>query len=243
MNIKPMLVRLESAIGRNDLMEQMMLLPGSVSSSSVNTESKKSVNLIVGYNRSPSSQTALDVALWIAHQTRLVTKKQVTVQVVYVVDDNSSNNHPNFFNFKPASNPSIQYSPLNSKASAFKSATPVFTQPTHQPVAASPRVTSVDPSYFRAMFYQDQFEQANRVLSQARSLAEEWSSSFKAHLRFGCLAAELKKAVESEAAAALLLGCHSVNHPLVQQLGDDFPCPVLGIPTMLNLQEDFNQDQ
>ncbi|MBD1928468.1 universal stress protein [Trichocoleus sp. FACHB-90] len=243
MNIKPMLVRLESAIGRNDLMEQMMLLPGSVSSSSVNTESKKSVNLIVGYNRSPSSQTALDVALWIAHQTRLVTKKQVTVQIVYVVDDNSSNHHPNFFDFKPASNPSIQYSPLNSKASAFKSATPVFTQPTHQPVAASPRVTSVDPSYFRAMFYQDQFAQANRVLSQARSLAEEWSSSFKAHLRFGCLAAELKKAVEAEAAAALLLGCNSINHPLVQQLGDDFPCPVLGIPSVLNLQEDFNQDQ
>ncbi|MBD1836117.1 universal stress protein [Cyanobacteria bacterium FACHB-472] len=238
-----MLVRLESAIGRNDLMEQMMLLPGSVSSSSVNTESKKSVNLIVGYNRSPSSQTALDVALWIAHQTRLVTKKQVTVQVVYVVDDNSSNNPPNLFDFKPPSNPSIQYSPLNSKASVFKSATPVFTQPTHQPVAASPRVTSVDPSYFRAMFYQDQFEQANRVLSQARSLAEEWSSSFKAHLRFGCLAAELKKAVESEAAAALLLGCNSVNHPLVQQLGNDFPCPVLGIPSVLNLQEDFNQDQ
>lgn len=86
MNIKSMLLRLESAMGRQDLTEQMLLVPTPASSSEERDQFTKSVNLIVGYNRSPSSQTALDLTLWIAHQTRLVTKAQVTVQVVYVLD-------------------------------------------------------------------------------------------------------------------------------------------------------------
>jgi len=69
-------------MGLDDLIEQMVLPPAS--SSSDWAESTKSVNLVVGYNSSPSSQMALDITMWIAHQTRLATQKQVTVQVVYV---------------------------------------------------------------------------------------------------------------------------------------------------------------
>ena len=91
MKIKPMLARLESAMGRHDLVEQMVLIPESASSHSDSAKSSKSINLVVGYNSSPRSQTALDLTLWIAYQTRLVTRKKVTVQVVYVVDENSRN--------------------------------------------------------------------------------------------------------------------------------------------------------
>jgi len=83
-----MLARLQGAMGLDDLIEQMVLLPPA--SSSDWAESTKSVNLVVGYNSSPSSQMALDITMWIAHQTRLATQKQVTVQVVYVLDDKVS---------------------------------------------------------------------------------------------------------------------------------------------------------
>lgn len=227
MNIKSMLLRLESAMGRQDLTEQMLLVPTPASSSEERDQFTKSVNLIVGYNRSPSSQTALDLTLWIAHQTRLVTKAQVTVQVVYVLDSEVAT--------KKSSDivSSSTHRPLEfAESSASKSPTPVLTQPSQMAMATPPRVTSKEPSYLRATFYQDNhLDQANRILSQARSLADEWRGSFKAHLRFGCVAAELRKVVESEAAALLFLGCTSANHPLVQKLGADFPCPVLGIPS------------
>ena len=235
MNIKSMLARLESAMGRQDVVEQMVLLPEPASLASKRVNSDKSINLIVGYNRSPSSQTALDLALWIAHQTRLVTKAQVTVQVVYVVDEDQSSHCPHISNGGDASRPSIQQLPLSLEASAVRCATPVLTQPTPAELAARARMTEIDPSYFRAIFYQtNPFEQADRILSQARCLAEEWRGSFKAHLRFGCISTELKKVVESEAATLLLLGCTSVNNPIVQKLGSNFPCAVLGIPSILN---------
>ncbi len=225
-NIKPMLERLQSAMGRNDLIEQMVLLPGAASATAKN----KSVNLIVGYNRSPSSQTALDVTLWIAHQTRLATQKQVTVQVVYVVDEGRQ--YGNDFGLEAYTrSTSIDQMPLQLVAAASRSAT----LPTQSGQAlAATRTTLIDPSYLSAVFYDDRFEQADQILWQARSLAKEWGEYCKAHLRFGCVAAELKKVVESEAATLLFLGCNSVSHPVVQELGADFPCSVLGIPTTLN---------
>lgn len=226
-----MLVRLQNAMGRQDLIEKMVLLPSASQPSDLN-KSTKSVDLVVGYNRSPNSQTALDVTLWIAHQTRLVTQKQVTVHIVYVVDDNQSSKCPDVFHSIDASSPSIyRFASEEPEASALRSATPVLTQPSHE----HPRMTFVDPSYFRTIFYQNNsLEQADRILWQARSLAHEWGGSFNAHLRFGCISTELRKVVESEAATLLFLGCNSVNHPVVQKLGSNFPCSVLGIPTMLS---------
>lgn len=235
MNIKSMLVRLQSAMGRQDLIEQMVLLPQAQQTSDY-TKSTKSVNLVVGYNRSPSSQTALDVTLWIAHQTRLATQKQVTVHIVYVVDANQSTKCPDVFHSTDASSSSIhELTSEFSEASALRCAIPILTQPRHEVLAAHPRKTLVDPCYFETIFYQNNsLEQADRILWQARSLAHEWGGSFSAHLRFGCVSTELRKVVESEAAALLFLGCNSVNHPVVQKLGSNFPCSVLGIPTMLS---------
>ncbi|MDA0210331.1 universal stress protein [Oscillatoria amoena NRMC-F 0135] len=187
MQIKSMLVRLQNTLGCENLTEQLVLLPGSAypsKSSHASSPRKKtqSVNLTVGYNGSPKSQTALDLALWIAHQTRLATPQQVVVQVIYVVE------------------PSGTYR----------------TVPAQFPQSASA-----------------QYEQADAILWQARSLAEEWQGTIKCHLRFGDVARELTEVVESEAATLLLLGCNSAESPLIQQLGRNFPCPVLGIPHAL----------
>ncbi len=91
MNLKTILARFESALGYQNLAEEMVLLPEPVQSSKKSKSPKqaKTINFIVGYNSSPQSQIALDITLWMAHQTRLVTTKEVTVQVVYVIDEAS----------------------------------------------------------------------------------------------------------------------------------------------------------
>ena len=77
-----MLLRLQGALGQENLGEQMLLSAG--------LEAQKSPeatgNFVIGYNGSPNSQTALDFILWMAHQTRQATGKQVVVHVVYVID-------------------------------------------------------------------------------------------------------------------------------------------------------------
>lgn len=170
MQIKPMLARLQSALGRDDLMEQMVLLP-EPKQRSVKAKLPEMTNLVVGYSGSPNSQTALDITLWIAHQTRLATQRQVVVHVVYV------DSYP--------------------------------------------------------------FQQADRILWQARCLADEWRGSLKAHLRVGALAAELKTVVAAESADLLLLGCRAADHPVVQQLAFDSSCPVLGIPSLVGSADSF----
>jgi len=234
-NIKPMLVRLEGAMDRNDLIEQMVLLPEPASAAAKWSNSTKSVNLVVGYNASPSSQTALDLTMWIAHQTRLVTQKQVTVQVVYVVDENQNNQYSDGLKTANASNSSKDQLPSELLNTSLKeSKTSVLTQPKPQALATSPKKAVKSRRPKPTSCQADSFEQADRILWQARCLAEEWRGSFKAHLRFGDVAAELREVVESEAATLLFLGCNSVSHPIIQQLGTHFPCSVLGIPTELS---------
>lgn len=183
MQIKSMLVRLQNTTGCENLAETMVLLPGITSSAKSQARSPQNVNIMVGYNGSPQSQTALDLGLWIAHQTRLATPQQVVVQVVYVVE--------------PSSDRTIDLT------------------------------AQLDNSVLA------QYEQADAILWQARSLAEEWQGTIKSHLRFGDVASEFKDVVESQAATLLLLGCESADCPLIQQMGANFPCPVLGIPHAL----------
>ena len=210
MQIKPMLARLQSATGRDDLIEQMVLLPEPKKPFSKKTQTAKAVNLIVAYNASPNSHTALDMAFWIAHQTRLATNVEVTVQAVYVIEDNQSSQYANSLSFIQ------QQPPFESQVSEIsKSDTLVLTQPQLQTVRTP-------------------LQQADIILWQARTLAEEWQGSFKSHLRFGCISTELTKVLESEAADILFLGCKSVNHRMIEALGSNLPCAVLGIPSCID---------
>jgi nucleotide-binding universal stress UspA family protein len=238
MSIKPMLVRLEGAMDRNDLIEQMVLLPEPASAASKWANATTSVNLIVGYNASPRSQTALDLTMWIAHQTRLATQKNVTVQVVYVVEqaNNSSSEPVNSSNINPASNHRHPGDLLKASISR-KASTSVLDKPKPQRLAVVKEKKSSKQDKPQATVSQaDIFEKADRILWQARCLAEEWRGAFKAHLRFGNVANELKAVVEAEDATLLLLGCNSAHHYIVEQLGHHFPCAVLGIPQGLMME-------
>lgn len=214
-----MLARLEQALGYADLAEQILLLPGYCRPDL----RSQHTNLVVGYNGSPRSQSALDLTLWMAHQTRLATGCPVTVQVVYVINLDgvcgsstvSSRIVPSPRNLMPGS-------------ASSRSAT-------GQQLAIAERTESeVGPlaSYYCKT---DQFDQADQILWQARHMADEWRGSLKTHLRFGQVATELRQVAEAESASVLVLGCTSVEHPLVQQLAAQitFPCPVLGIPANL----------
>lgn len=211
-------MRLQDAIGSQEIVKQMVLLPESATDA-VEEKSKQQVNLVVGYDSSPSSQTALDIALLIAHQTRIATQKQVTVHVVYVLDETQSSWLTNFCNSTNVRHTALCQQ-LNSPTAFTVNATTVLTQPKTNALTAIPSMTSIDL-----------LEQADRILWQARCLAEEWKGTFIAHLRFGRLSTELRNVVESEAADLLLLGCSSINHSVVRQLDANFPCAVLGIPT------------
>jgi nucleotide-binding universal stress UspA family protein len=210
MNMLSMLARLEHALGCSELTKQMVLLPAAQAAQPASTT--REVNLVVGYKASPGSQTALDLTLWIAHQTRLATGKPVTVQVVYVVNWQDTCGRGQSFPRSSARETLVEQELGASSNRQLGSAIAELPAPTPQACQL------------------DQFEQADHILWQARHLADEWRGSLKTHLRFGDVAAELRQVVEAEAASLLLLGCESINNPIVQQLGPVFPCPVLGIP-------------
>jgi nucleotide-binding universal stress UspA family protein len=243
-NLKTMLARFESTLGYHNLAEEMVLVSESKTRISEKDKSAKSVNFIVGYNSSPQSQIALDITLWIAHQTRLVTTKEVTVQVVYVLDETQDSYCEDMCNFAEG-NLSVADLRLSDSqtSSATNCATPAIALPAAYIQSVSSRAAWLDASYFRQTFSQNnQYEIADKLLWQARCLAEEWRSLFKAHLRLGSVATELRNVVELESADVLFLGCNSVNHPLVKQLGKNFPCGVLGIPSALSYQMDLQPE-
>lgn len=215
-----MLVRLQSAIGRDDLIEQMVLFSPKTSCAE-KAQPAKSINLIVGYNSSPNSHTALDIAFWIAHQTRLATNVQVIVQAVYVIEHNQKNQYLDVFHSE-IHEPSLAC-PVNYASKSITSTS----------VLSEPKLRS-NPLSLQTKLV-DNLTQADRILWQARSLAEEWQGSFKAHLRFGCVAEELEKVVKLEAADILFLGCKSINHRIIQTLDSNLPCVVLGIPNSINI--------
>jgi nucleotide-binding universal stress UspA family protein len=226
-----MLIRLQTVLERSDLAEQMVLLP-QMPWHTLNPQPE--TNLIVGYSNSPRSQTALDLTLWIAHQTRLATSKSVTVQVVYVADEPAHH---------PLATPDLPAHTLAAHTLAAHTLA-AHTLPAHtlatltKPAAAKTAVasrsgrSSVAELECRSVMASraEQFEQADRILWQARCLADEWRGSLKTHLRFGDVAQELRSVAAAESASLLVLGCESVDHPLIRRLGKRFPCPVLGLP-------------
>lgn len=164
--LKPMLTRLETALGSESLTQEMVLLSRPNPPKGADETAGKTIDFVVGYSGSASSQGALDIALWMAHQTRMVKPNAVVVHVVYVIDQ---------------------------------------TQP-------------------------KTIANADRILWQARCLASEWRGSLNAHLRIGQVATELSQVAEELQAEVLMVGCESANHRLVQQLSNQVPCSVLGLP-------------
>jgi hypothetical protein len=247
-NLKTMLARFESALGYQNLAEEMVLLPepkGSISKKSKSPKEAKTVNFIVGYNSSTKSQIALDITLWIAHQTRLVTTKEVTVQVVYVIDEAPNSYGEDMGNFAVGN--SLANTPKLwelEETFILNCAAPASALPTTEIPSVSQQKNWLDPHYFQAIFGQNnEYEVADKLLWQARCLAEEWRGLFKAHLRMGRVATELRNVVELESANLLFLGCDSANHSLVRELGNNFPCCVLGIPSALSYQMDVQPEE
>ena len=200
MNVLSMLARLQATLDRSDLVSQMLLIP----SRSFELSPLTAVNLVVGYSGSINSQAALDLTLWIAHQTKIATSQQVTVQMVYVSEE------------------LVTVSPVRSSRSSTGRTS----------VLAMPQQPSIRQE---ALEKSRQFEQADRILWQARCLAEEWRGALKTHLRFGQVGEQLIEVACQEEASLLILGCESAQVPLVRQLanqGKALPFSVLGIPSM-----------
>ena len=223
MNISSMLARLQMTLDRTDLTERLILSEPRTHSlqsaalqiptlQSTGLSVEQGYTLVVGYSGSLRSQAALDLTLCLAHQTRLATGKPVTVQVVYVVEEEAE-------------------APLYAPAALV----PAISEPvgrrnrTRTSVLAMPvsRKTVTQEAHDRA----SQFEQADRILWQARCLADEWRGSLKTHLRFGSVAEQLAQVVEAENASLLILGCESCRLPLIHQIvRQNLSCTVLGIP-------------
>lgn len=207
MKVKSMLMRLQTALQVENLSEQMLLVSGEpllLTDPAAPAQKSKGTTIVIGYNDSSNSRTALDFALWMAHQTRLASRTQVVVHVVYVLNQEISLGLP-------------------SRSAGAGTATLT------RPVANATGVREITP----AVSLNKLLEEGDRILWQARSLGEQWRGSLEAHLCFGDVATELCRIVEAESADILFVGCSSDRHPLIQQLTPRFPCPVLGIPTEL----------
>lgn len=232
MNIKPILKRLATTFSQTELAENLLLVPADNTTAGQQGQSPDCTHLVVGYTGSPNSHAALDLTLWIAHQTRLATAKPVVVQVAYVVPAinilTTDLSAPGQFDEPTLGTALPIWRPHESATAMTQTATGTLERPT----ASLPVTTNL---------LSEQYEYADQILWQARCLANEWRGSLKTHLRFGDVATELRQVVEEETATLLILGCSDVTHPLVYRMRSQFPCPILGIPatpasTLLNLE-------
>lgn len=218
-----MLARLQMTLDRTDLTERLILSEPRTHSfqsaalqiptlQSIGLSVEQGYTIVVGYSGSLRSQAALDLTLCLAHQTRLATGKPVTVQVVYVVEEEAEAPL-----YAPAALVSAVSEPVGRRN---RTRTSVLAMPVS-------RKTVTQEAHDRA----SQFEQADRILWQARCLADEWRGSLKTHLRFGSVAEQLAQVVEAENASLLILGCESCRLPLIHQIvRQNLSCTVLGIP-------------
>lgn len=233
MNIKATLARLDSRLNGEFSACQLLLLPGRgadrplcpppsadeslealTQAATQDAIHQDAINIVVGYNGSAKSQVALDLALLIAYQTRLATRKQVVVQTVYVLDG-----------IYPTQNQVLAgiACPVPTLVGTEKgAASTVVTERRSQ----RHRVNCVDVRAAQLQY----FEEADQVLWKARNFATEWRGSLNTHLRFGSPAVELGIVAEQEQAHVLIVGCPTGEHPLILQLSEQCPCPVLGIP-------------
>lgn len=248
-----MLVRLEHALECPDLARQMLLVPSAKRTGHSLSHLTAEVHLVVGYHGSARSQTALDLTLWIAHQTRLATGRAVKVHVVYVADRDRAFDQPHApeailstsdvchamnqlagtgdvtqpdtWSLEPRDRWQSVESMMCSAVSYRASATAIATDRDH----ATPSPTAIDTADWQL----HQFEKADRILWQARNLADEWRGSLETHLRFGRLGDELQTVARQLGATAVVIGCSSPTDAVVRSLDQDLPCPILGIPTQL----------
>ncbi|WP_404783589.1 hypothetical protein [Altericista sp. CCNU0014] len=223
MNIKATLARLGCTMADTRAARDLLLLPGPdrVESSQA-AEASDTINIVVGYSGSQNSQAALDLTLLIAYQTRLATRKRVVVQTVYVLEGIY---HPQ----KPLLSTAVGNAISAQRDLEWGTATATVSERRTDKSALARRHT-VNCVDVRAAQLQC-FEEADRVLWQARTFATEWRGSLNTHLRFGSPAIELSKVAQQEEASIAIVGCHSSEHDLVRQMKDICSCPVLGIPT------------
>jgi nucleotide-binding universal stress UspA family protein len=212
--VKPILARLEGRMDSDGLGERLLLLQGDVTTK-VRASSTQPINLVVGYSGSEKSQVALDLTLWMAYQTRLATSRQIIVHVVYVIEPVQSVRQ-------------LLMSSLSETSEARGGATAIAQRPqtSHQARLATQVNADMDPRVAQLKAY----EEADRVLWEARAFAEKWKGDLSTHLRFGQVAEELATVLDVEEADVLILGCTAANQPLIQSLKDCCSCPVVGIP-------------
>lgn len=221
MNIKATLARLGSTMVDSRTAHDLLLLSGSrMSVSDRTTEISESIDsdiisIVVGYNGSPRSQAALELTLLVAYQTRLATRKRVIVQTVYVLEGIY---HPQ----KPFLSMAVGSAVSSRRDLEWGTATATVSEPRSR----RHTVNCVDVRAAQLQY----FEEADRVLWQARNFATEWRGSLNTHLRFGSPAVELSRVAQQENASIVVVGCHSSEHSLVQQLKNVCLSPVLGIP-------------
>jgi nucleotide-binding universal stress UspA family protein len=220
--IKSLLARLQSRLDSDGLADQLLLLQpegrATVRAAANGLSVDQPINLVVGYSGSEKSQIALDLTLWMAYQTRLATNRQIVVHVVYVIEPVQS-----MHQFLPAT--------LAEVTNEWRQQAPTENQ--YYGVSAGKTVLKqrqLDRNLQQRFSQLQAYEDADRILWEARTFAEKWKGNLSTHLRFGTVAEELATVLDIEEADVLILGCSCPQQSLIEQLQGRCPCPVIGIP-------------